>query len=124
MVTVVGIIGILAAIAYPNYQRYVMETKRTDMMSEMQNIAIQIESRKLAQGSYNANILTGLGGDYPKQGAALYTVTFTPQPITRAWTIIATPKVDQQMANDGNLTLNFQGIRCRNNVCGVGDEWR
>ena len=51
MMIVVAIIGILAAISYPSYQRYVIKTKRTDMMSEMQNIASEIESRKLAQGS-------------------------------------------------------------------------
>ena len=51
LMIVVAIIGVLAAIAYPSYQRYVIKTKRTDMMTEMQNIASQIESRKLAQGS-------------------------------------------------------------------------
>ena len=48
MMIVVAIIGVLAAISYPNYQRYVIKSKRTDMMSEMHNIAAQIESRKLA----------------------------------------------------------------------------
>ena len=52
LMIVVAIIGVLAAIAYPSYQRYVIKTKRTDMMTELQNIASQIESRKLAQGSY------------------------------------------------------------------------
>ena len=50
---VVAILGVLAAIAYPNYQRYVIKSKRTDMMSEMHNIASQIQSRKLVQGSYS-----------------------------------------------------------------------
>ena len=128
LMIVVAIIGILAAIAYPSYQQYVIKTKRTDMMSEMHNIASEIQSRKLAQGAYSNALITGLSGDYPRQGKALYTVRFTPDPLTSDWSIIATPKNDSQMANDGTLSLNFQNIKCRgddpNKKCGTGDEWR
>lgn len=122
MMIVVAIIGVLAAIAYPSYQRYVIKTKRTDMMTEMQNIASQIESRKLAQGSYT-NAGTGLNGSFPRGGTALYTITLAPTPLTDRWTITATPVSSSQMANDGTLTLNAQGIKCRNTSCGTGQEW-
>lgn len=121
---VVAIIGVLAAIAYPSYQQYVIKTKRADMMSEMHNIATTIESRKLAQGSYSNSLLTGLGGNYPTQGQALYTITFIPNPLTRQWTITAAPIAGTRMAGDGSLTLNHQGIKCRANTCGTGEEWR
>ena len=128
LMIVIAIIGILVAIAYPSYQQYVIKTKRTDMMSEMHNIASEIQSRKLAQGSYSNALITGLSGDYPKQGDALYTISFTPNPLTSDWSIIATPKNGSQMANDGTLSLNFQSIKCRgddpNKKCGTGDEWR
>ncbi|MGP5546966.1 type IV pilin protein [Psychrobacter alimentarius] len=131
MMIVVAIIGVIAAIAYPNYQRYVIKTKRTDMMSEMQNIASEIQSRKLAQGSYSNALITGLGGDYPK-GQAFYKVTIgnvagvTSSDLTSKWQITATLQ-SGQMAGDGPLTLNYQGIKCRgiepNKKCGSGDEW-
>ena len=123
MMIVVAIIGILAAIAYPNYQQYVIKSKRTDMMSEMHNIASEIQSRKLAQGTYSNALITGLGGDYPKQGSALYTVTFTPNPLSSEWRIISTPKTGTQMANDGILSLNYQNNKCRKNKCGSSDQW-
>jgi len=119
---VVAIIGILAAIAYPSYQRYVIKTKRVDMMSEMQNIASQIQSRKLAQGRFSNDLVTGLGGDYPDDNP-VYTVTFSPNPLTSSWKITATPKTDKQMKNDGTLTLNYQGVKCRAEACGIGEEW-
>ena len=123
LMLVVAIIGILAAIVYPSYQGYVERTNRVDVMSEMHNIATTIESRKLTQGNYSDALLTGLGGNYPTQGQALYNVTFTPNPLTREWTIIAAPIAGTRMAGDGGLTLNYQGIKCHT-TCGTGDEWR
>lgn len=133
MMIVVAIIGILAAIAYPSYQNYVIKTKRTDMMSEMQNIASEIESRKLAQGSYSAisaSVKTDFATAYPRQGTQLYDVTINPitltppdNILTNKWIITATPKTGMQMASDGNLSLNYQAVKCRGSVCGTGEEW-
>ena len=133
MMIVVAIIGILAAISYPSHQRYVIRTKRTDMMSEMQNIASEIESRKLAQGSYraiSAQIKADFATAYPRQGTQLYDVTINPNPLappnntlTSKWVITAIPKTNSQMSSDGTLTLNYQGIKCRGSVCGTGSEW-
>ena len=129
MMIVVAIIGVLAAIAYPSYQRYVIKTKRTDMMSEMQNIGSEIESRKLAQGSYStisAVVKTDFATAYPRQGTQLYDMTIT-DPLVAKWEIKATPKTGSQMTNDGTLSLNYQGIKCRikgtNKKCGNGEEW-
>ena len=130
---VVAIIAVLAAVAYPSYERYIVKTKRTDMMSEMQNIASEIESRKLAQGSYSA-ISAGIKDDfaieYPRQGTQLYDVAINPNPLappnntlTSKWVITAIPKTNSQMSSDGTLTLNYQGIKCRGSVCGTGSEW-
>ena len=137
LMIVVAIIGILAAIAYPNYQQYVIKTKRTDMMSEMQNIASQIESRKLAQSGYKAisqNIKAEFAVGYPRQGTALYDLTINPIPLTppgneltSKWIITAIPRNSSQMANDGSMTLNYLGVKCRViksvNTCGINDEW-
>ena len=137
IMVVVAIIAVLAAVAYPSYERYIVKTKRTDMMSEMQNIGLQIESRKLAEGSYSAisvGIKDEFAIEYPRQGDKLYDVTINPIPLappdntlTDKWNVTATPKPTSQMTNDGILTLNYQGIKCRgtgvNKKCGTGDEW-
>lgn len=142
MMIVVAIIALLASIAYPSYQSYIIKSKRADMMSQMHNIASEIQARKLAQGSYNNNLKSGLTGDYPRQGSALYSVTIepivvppkppppapTPPTMLNAeWIITATPKTGTQMANDGSMTLNYLGIKCRViktvSTCGTNDEW-
>ena len=156
LMIVVAIIGVLGAIAYPSYQRYVIKTKRTDMMTEMQNIASRIESQKLALGRYTdiplVNVLTGsvISGTvgYPATDT-LYDVSIwdvspttntkpTPAKMTatltdRQWEIRAKPRNGKQMVNDGMLTLNAQGLKCRdkNNdgdtqdtgECGMANEW-
>ena len=128
LMIVVAIIGILAAIAYPSYQQYIIKTKRADMMSEVQNIASTIQSRKLAQGKYSNALKAGLEDDYPQQGTALYTVVITPNPLTSEWVVTATPIVASQMADDGPLTLNYLGVKCRGSddkkKCGTGEEWK
>lgn len=131
MMIVIAIIGVLAAITYPSYQRYIIKSKRADMMSEMHNIASEIQSRKLAQGSYSeisAATITEFNKDYPAQGPALYAITLTPDPLTSEWTIFATPKTGTQLATDGNLSLDYQGIKCRDingtNNCGTDDNWQ
>lgn len=128
LMIVVAIIGILAAIAYPSYQSYVIKSKRADMMSELHNVASEIQSRKLAQGSYtaiSAAVMTDFNNkDYPAQGTALYEVTVTPNPLTSEWVVTATPKSGTQMAGDGNLTLNYQGMKCWASKCGMGEQWQ
>lgn len=137
MMIVVAIIAVLAAVAYPSYERYIVKTKRTDMMSEMQNIASEIESRKLAQGSYKAissDIKAEFAVGYPRQGTALYDLTINPIPLTSPdneltsqWIITAIPRNGSQMANDGSMTLNYLGMKCRViksvNTCGTDNEW-
>lgn len=137
---VVAIIGVLAAIAYPSYQSYVIRTKRADMMSELQNIATQIQSQKLAVGSYKniplSNVVSGTWNSstgktqFPTGNNPLYDVTITPMNTAKTnlngsnWTLTATPITGKQMASDGNLTLNYQGIKCRGTSCGMGEEWK
>lgn len=123
LMIVVAIIGIISAIAYPSYQGYVERGIRADTMTEMQNIASIIESRKLAQGRYSNDLLTGLGGDYPAD-KTLYEVTFSPNPLTSQWEISAKPKSGSRMVGDGTLTLNHQGLKCRDSACGTGSEWQ
>ncbi|MGP5360349.1 type IV pilin protein [Psychrobacter celer] len=128
LIELIIVVAIIAAIAIPSYQGYIEKGHRTDMMSELHNIASEIESRKLAQGSYST-ISTAVmsdfdNKDYPSQGTALYTVTVTPDPLTSEWTITAETIDDERMDGDGDLSLDYRGYKCRGTTCGTGDEWK
>lgn len=124
LLIVVAIISIIAAIAIPSYQGYIERGHRADTMSELQNIANTIESRKIEQGRYSNDLLTGLGGSFPSQGTALYTISFDPNPLTSEWTITAETIDDERMDGDGDLSFDYRGVKCRGSDCGKGDEWR
>lgn len=153
LMIVVAIIAVLASIALPNYQQYVIKARRADMMTEMQGIASRIESRRLVEGVYtNINLAqvykrTPNGGQfsYPDDTRAYYRVrlvnadkaeVMTGDKMTTAfWRIEAVPTAAGPQVQDGTLTLDYKGERCRNlpktvNVpkdyiaCGRGDEWR
>ena len=148
LMIVVAIIAVLASIALPNYQQYVIKSRRGDMMTEMQNIASRIESRRLVEGVYtNINLAqvykrTPNGGQfsYPDDTRAYYRVrlvnaddgsVMSGNSMTTAfWRIEAVPVANLQQ-RDGTLTLDYAGQRCRNlpapsnkSLCGHGDEWR
>ena len=139
LMIVVAILGIIAAIAYPSYVGYIEKGKRVDMMSEMQQIGSRIEANKITYKRYDriplneifSNTVSGSGTTFPNTGTALYNVIVSPVNGTtlngRNWTLTATPISGRQMANDGVLTLNPQGNKCRGSgpskVCGFGDEW-
>lgn len=128
LVIAVAIIGVLSAIAYPNYQKYVIKTKRADMMAELTSMGGKIESVKLAQGSYSRVNTGDYQGNFPKTGVTLYTTQMTTvnddSGRVTGWTLTATPVSGTMMADDGTLTYNHQGVKCRSTKCGTGDEWK
>ncbi len=139
LMIVVVIIGILASIAYPSYQGYIEKGKRVDMMAEMQQIGSRIEANKITYRRYDriplseifSNTVSGASTTFPNNGAALYTVDITAVDGTafddRDWLLTAEPISGRQMENDGNLTLNFEGEKCRGSgsdqKCGFDNEW-
>lgn len=138
LMMVVAIIGVLSAIAYPNYQNYVKKTKRADMMTELTAMGNQIEAVKLAKGSYKTvrdNDTAKYSIAFPRSGTSLYntSIEFINQEnndnIIAGWTLTATPISGGMMVDDGVLSLDSKGVKCREPVsetkkCGTGNEWK
>ncbi|TVO51210.1 MULTISPECIES: type IV pilin protein [Denitromonas] len=118
---VVAIIGILAAIAYPNYTQYVLRSKRNDCAGALVGMAAAMERRFSTNQSY-LGLATG-GGDtgapaaafYPAQcpidgGAATYNLTIAAATQT-TFTLNAAPTGSQAGDTCGTLSLTETGVK-------------
>lgn len=127
LMIVVAIIGILAAIAYPSYQEYVIRTHRADVQAELMRLAGELQKYKTVHHSYAGATLQTIGGtqNFPAQGTARYTITLTDANGNNAnnqdgtannrfrnnsWQLNAVPQNGQ--SGDGNVALNDEGQRC------------
>jgi len=111
MITVV-IIAILASIAIPSYQRYVIRAKRSAAQAQMMEIANREQQFLLANRSYaDKTTLAASGYSLPPEVAANYdyTITLPAAGAPPGFVLTFTPSGSQ--ASDGNLTLNNDGAK-------------
>ena len=92
---VIAIIGILASIAYPSYQKHVQETRRAEAKAYLMQATLEQESWRITNATF-AGLMTDLGllaaNDY-------YDFTITGN-TAHAYTIKATAKTGKSQAND------------------------
>lgn len=129
LLVAVGIVAILAAIAYPSYQRYVARTHRNSVSACMSQYA------QLMERHYTAG-LTYVGAPIPATGLPCsrennldqrYTIGLRAGSVTaRAYTIDATPRGAQATidAQCGTLTLDQTGARTVTGSLGRDQCWR
>jgi type IV pilus assembly protein PilE len=125
MVTV-AIIAILAAVAYPSYQNYIIRANRSAAQSFMLEVSSRQERILLDARAYAANI-AALGISPPPSVSANYTITSAavagPPP---GYTVTATP-IGNQLAKDtlcGTLTLDATGTKTADGSGGVAQCWK
>lgn len=101
------IISVLAAIAVPQYTRYVQTTNRASAQVALQQASQWLERAMTANGVYPAALPANLlivEGDR-------YTLGYAPANNFSTYVLTATAKPSQQGDGCGNLTLNQQGLK-------------
>lgn len=130
MMIVVVLIGILAAVAVPQYSKYVVRGNRASAQSFLMDVASREKQYLLDARSYTANWEKGsgppsLGMSAPTDVTKNYTITIcldagcTPAASAPYFKITAVPKVGSAQETDGNLTLDDVGAKTH----GTATNW-
>lgn len=110
VMVVVAIIGILAAIAMPSYQSYVVKGNRAAAQAFMMDVASREKQYLLDARAYTNSLVT-LGVTAPTEVSRNYSnITITVGAVPPTFTITATPTSAQQ-TSDGVLTLSSDGAK-------------
>lgn len=109
MITV-AIIGILAAIAYPSYQQYVLRANRADAKAILMESAQFMERYFTTNNSYEgATVLSDVAPKGASNSAIKYDISFTADPTASVFTLQAVPAGSQANDTCGTLTLSNTG---------------
>jgi type IV pilus assembly protein PilE len=113
MMITVAIVAILAAVALPSYQQYIIRSNRSAAQAQMMDIANRQQQLLLANRSYAAKGSTAwdnTGYALPNDVASRYDYDITVGAGTvPSYTITFTAKGPQ--LSDGDLTLDNNGVR-------------
>lgn len=108
----VAIIGILAAIAYPQYQKYTLRANRAEAQAIMMETAQFMERYFTTNGTYvDAALLSDVSPVNSTGTARRYTIAFTATPTATAFSLTATRVGIQANDSCGNLTLTNTGVQ-------------
>lgn len=124
LVVVVLIIGILAAIAIPSYQDYVLRSNRTEGQALLSEAAARQE-RFFTQNNRYATTVAELNYSAAESVNNLYRLTVVAKPEPLEFELQAVP-INRQAADSDCLTLgiNHEGTRTASGSDGVAGCWR
>lgn len=140
LITVV-IIGILASIAYPSYQSYVLRANRAAAQGVLMEAAQFLERNYTTNNCYHRSngdcatarssnaCVTGTAGDVslaglcvaPKEGTARHNISFT-SIVSQSYTLQAVPIGADALC--GTLTLTNAGAKGESGTGTVADCWQ
>lgn len=131
MMIVVAIIGILAAIAYPSYQEYVLRGNRSEGQALLNDAAARQERYFAQNNAYvtQANIarlgMRNTSGTTVTSDTGKYALTISSPNNSGGYLLTATPQGAQAKDTKcGNLTLNAMGTRGVSGSTSVNDCWK
>nr|WP_298114354.1 type IV pilin protein [uncultured Pseudomonas sp.] len=111
LMIVIVIIGILAAIALPNYQQYILRSNRVAAQAEMMDIANRQKQFLIANRAYaSKTALEASGYALPADLGSRYSYAITVGTGTLPTFVITFTAIGAQVA-DGDLSLTSGGVK-------------
>jgi type IV pilus assembly protein PilE len=125
LIVAMVVIGILAAIAIPNYQDYILRSRRADAQAFLLEVAARQQHFLVDRRAYSTSIIAagnagGLAITIPARVADFYTVSFNDgvnaDTVNNAatpptFTVFAVPRGTQTGDRCGTLGLTQNGVR-------------
>jgi type IV pilus assembly protein PilE len=116
LLVVIGIVGILAAIAIPSYNSYMVRARRADAKTILEQVRAAQEMWRAERGTYAVD-----GGGNTAETRLISTMGVTPNPVgdynwnftvktATTFTAQAVPNTTRQ-AGDGTLTIDHFGTK-------------
>lgn len=117
MITV-AIVGILASIAYPGYQKYMLSARRADAQADLLKIQLGLEKWRANHNTYSSNLAdAGFSDNNPYYG---YSITVGSATATSASAYTVTATATGAQANDSgctSLAINQSGNKTPASGC-------
>lgn len=110
---VVAIIGILAAIALPSYDSYIIKANRRAAQAFMLDVANK-ERQYLLDARVYVDFDT-LNFPAPAEVSSNYTITVVPTTAPPGFTVTATPISGKKQSSDGILSVTDTGVKSPSN---------
>ncbi len=124
MITVV-IVGILAAIAYPNLVSYIQRSRRADAVAELSSI-VQAQERYRSNNTAYASTLTTVGFSGATKYYDYTLESVSEPPFVAGYQVTARPKSDSAQAGDAQdcatLSVRLEGSVFKYLATGSGDR--
>ena len=112
LMIVVVIVGIMAAIAYPNYRDFAARAKRNEAKAILLEIAQNQERFYLQNSTYGTLSQLGYGADTIETDSGSYDVTINPAPDASNFTAVATFKLGGNEAGKcATFTIDGRGAQ-------------
>jgi len=127
LMIVVVIIGVIAAIAYPNYQESVRKSRRADAKTTLSDLAAREEQHFNDNKTYTSSAATlgvTLNGTTTQQGFYNITIASCPPPGTLASCYVITATATGLQASDTKCaTLTYTSSGSRGSTPAGGSCW-
>jgi len=117
----VALVGILLAVALPNYREHQLRAGRADGKAALQRAAQWLERAATVTGIYPAGAAFPAGLQVSE--SQRYAVSYTQVNGGTGFLLTATPQGPQLGDACGNLTLNQAGVRDRSGTLALSECW-